>query len=48
MLGQDEHKNSYEKSEFNEFRFWANEPLRNGKKPIQVFESLNSNVWATS
>ena len=34
--------------DFNEFRFWAYEPLKNGKKPIQAFESLNFDVRARS
>ena len=33
---------------FDEFSFWAHEPLINGKKTIQAFESLNSDVRAKS
>ena len=38
--------NSREKSDFNKFSFSAHEPLRNGKKTIQAFELLNSDVRA--
>ena len=37
-------RNRREKSDFYEFSFSANEPLRNGKKTIQAFELLNSYV----
>ena len=40
--------NRQEKSAFNEFSFWAHEPLIYGKKLIQAFESLNYEVWARS
>ena len=40
--------NRNEKSDFKEFSFWPHEPLRNGKKPIQAFESLNSEVRTRS
>ena len=40
--------NRHEKSDFNEFSFWAHQPLRNGKKTYQAFESLNSDVRARS
>ena len=30
--------NGREKSDFNEFSFWAHESLRNGKKKIQAFD----------
>ena len=36
--------NRHEKSDFKEFSFWAHELLKNGKNPIQAFETLNSNV----
>ena len=36
--------NGREKSNINEFSFSAHEPLRNGKKTIQAFESLNSDA----
>ena len=39
-------QNRRKKSDFNEFGFWAPEPLRNCKKTCQAFESLNSYVQA--
>ena len=36
------------KSDLNEFSFLAHEPLRNGKKTFQTFESLNFEVRARS
>ena len=41
-------RNKRKKSDIKEFSFWAHEPLRNGKKTIQTFESLNSEVRAWS
>ena len=37
-----------QKSYCKEFSYWAHEPLRNGKKTIQAFESLNSDVRVRS
>ena len=40
--------NRYEKKEFQRIQLLSSRPLRNGKKPIQAFESLNSEVRARS
>ena len=40
--------NRHKKSDYKEFSLWAHEPLINGKKPIQAFESLNYEVRARS
>ena len=43
-MGQDEHENRRKKWDFNEFSFWAHEPLWNGKETFQAFESINSDI----
>ena len=40
--------NRHEKSDFNEFRFWAHEPLKMGKQTFQAFKSHNFEVRASS
>ena len=37
ILGQDEQETEEKKKDSNEFRFWAHEPLRNGKKNMLGF-----------
>ena len=46
MLGQV--KRETDTKEVNEFRFLGHEPLRNAKKTLQAFESLNSDVRVSS
>ena len=48
ILGRDEQETDAKKSDSIVFSFEDHEPLRNGKKTWQGFESLNSDVWASS
>ena len=41
-------RNGREKLDFKELSFLTHEPLRNSKKTIQAFESLNYDVRARS